>query len=123
MNDKVIIAEQIFFFANYLEREEKSKATKEKYLRDVHTFFAFSGEKIVTKELVMAYKQNCLNRGYTVRSINSMLASINSFLGFMGWHDCKVKNIRIQRQTYCAEEKELTKAEYLRLLQASQKDV
>jgi site-specific recombinase XerD len=51
-----------------------------------------------------------------------MLASVNSFLGFLGWHDCRVKNIRLQHQTYCAEEKELTKAEYLRLLEASRKN-
>jgi site-specific recombinase XerD len=48
-----------------------------------------------------------------------MLASINSLLDFLGWSDCKVKNLRCQRQTYCAEDKELTKAEYLRLLEAS----
>ena len=39
------------------------------------------------------------------------------------WKDnlfhCKVKNIKTQRQTYCAEEKELTKSEYLRLLEAA----
>lgn len=33
-----------------------------------------------------------------------------------------MKNIRIQRQIYCPEEKELTKAEYLRLLKASKKN-
>ena len=33
-----------------------------------------------------------------------------------------MKNIRLQHQTYCAEEKELTKAEYLRLLEASRKN-
>ena len=55
-----------------------------------------------------------------MRSINSMLASVNSLLVFLGWSDCKVKNLRCQRQTYCAEEKELSRAEYLRLLKASQ---
>lgn len=57
-----------------------------------------------------------------MRSVNSMLASINSFLEFQGWTDCKVKSIRIQQQIYCAEEKELSKAEYLRLLNASRKE-
>lgn len=123
MNDRIITAKQITSFSAYLGREEKSKATQEKYIRDIRAFSAFSGKKAVTKELVTAYKQNCLDRGFAVRSINSMLASINSFLGFMGWDDCKVKNIRLQRQTYCAEDKELTKAEYLRLLEASRKDV
>lgn len=67
----------------------------------------------------MAYKQTLRERGYAVRSINSMLASLNSLLDFLGWSDCKVKSIRQQKQTYCAEEKELSKAEYLRLLETA----
>ena len=52
-----------------------------------------------------------MEKNYAVRSINSMLASINSFLDFMGWRECKVKSIRLQKQTFCAEEKELTREE------------
>jgi integrase len=48
-----------------------------------------------------------------------MLASINSFLLFAGWIDCKVKSIRLQRQAYCPEEQEITKAEYMRLLETA----
>ena len=106
-------------FSDYLDRDEKSNATCEKYIRDVRSFLAFAGNNYVTKELVVAWKKTLMEHGYAVRSINSMLASVNSFLRFMGWHDCKVKSIRLQHQTYCAEEKELTKAEYLRLLEAS----
>ena len=73
----------------------------------------------MTKELTLAYTQSLQDRGYALRSINSMLASLNSLLTFLGWADCRVKNLRCQRQTYCAEEKEMTKAEYLRLLTAS----
>ena len=113
---------QIKRFSDYLVREEKSNATYEKYLRDVRSFQEFAGNSLVTKELVVAWKKKLMERGYAVRSINSMLASVNSLLGFLGWHDCKVKNIRLQRQTYCAEEKELTKAEYLRLLEASKRN-
>jgi integrase len=51
-----------------------------------------------------------------------MLASLNSLLDFLGLSACKVKNIRTQRQTYSTEDKELTKAEYLRLLEASKKN-
>lgn len=69
---------------------------------------------------MMAYKNGLIEKGYAVRSINSMLASLNSLLFFLGWQDCKVKNLKAQRQTHCAEEKELTKAEYLRLLTAAE---
>lgn len=61
-----------------------------------------------------------IEKGYAVRSINSMLASLNSMFDFLGWQDCKVKSLKTQRQTYCTEEKELTKAEYLRLLKAAE---
>lgn len=122
MKERTINNTQIEEFASYLAREEKSTATCEKYLRDVTCFAWFVGEQAVTKETVVAWKKELIAQGYAVRSVNSMLASVNSLLAFLGWHDCKVKNIRLQRQTYCAEEKELTKAEYLRLLSASKKN-
>ena len=109
-------------FADYLCREEKSAATQEKYLRDVRSFSVYADGREITKELVVAWKKKLVEIGYAVRSINSMLASINSLLDFLGLQNCKVKNIRLQRQTYCAEDKELTKAEYLRLLEASKKN-
>ena len=114
--------EQIKEFANYLSWEEKSAATQEKYLRDVRGFYAYVGDAELTKEIVIAWKKYLMEEGYAVRSINSMLASVNSLFAFLGWHACKVKNIRLQRQTYCAEDKELTKAEYLRLLEVSKKN-
>lgn len=121
MADRILTRSEISGFHAYLIREEKSAATVEKYLRDAAAFLAFVGQSAVTKEAVMAYKKALLERGYAVRSINSMLASLNSLLGFLGWSDCKVKSLKTQRQTYCAEEKELTRAEYLRLLKAAEK--
>ena len=109
-------------FGNYLRREEKSAATQDKYLRDVQTFHKYTSSNIITKDLVVDWKKHLVEQGYAVRSINSMLASVNSLLDFMGLPVCKVKNIRMQQQTYCSEEKELTTAEYLRLLAASKKN-
>ena len=114
--------ESILAFQDNLILEEKSIYTTEKYLRDVCAFFRFAGAKPVTKELVMDYKKALVGAGYAACSVNSMLASVNSLLPFLGWGDCRVKNLRVQRQTYCAEEKELSKAEYLRLLEASGKN-
>ncbi len=117
-----ISTDQIQEFANYLSREEKSDATQEKYLRDVQAFCVYTGGQEITKELVVAWKKQLIESGYAIRSVNSMLASVNSLLDFLELSACKVKNIRTQRQTYCAEDKELTKAEYLRLLAASKKN-
>ena len=109
-------------FANYLCREEKSAATQEKYLRDVRAFRAYADGNEITKVLVVAWKKQLVDSDYAVRSINSMLASVNSLLDFLGLSNCKSKNIRMQQQTYCTEDKELTKVEYMRLLDASKKN-
>lgn len=123
MEDRTLSKSKMEAFHRYLIREEKSTATVEKYTRDVRAFFVFAGERAVTKELMMAYKNDLVERGYAVRSINSMLASLNSLLNFLGWTDCKVKNFRQQRQTYCTEERELSKSEYMRLLEAAKSDL
>ncbi len=109
-------------FANYLCREEKSAATQEKYLRDVRVFCVYADDNEITKEVVVAWKRHLVEQGFAVRSVNSMLASVNSLLDFLGLSNCKSKNIRMQQQTYCTEDKELTKAEYMRLLDASKKN-
>lgn len=119
MNNRRLSAQQLRAYHEYLVREEKSSATVEKYLRDVSGFLEYAADREITKELTVCYKNELQEKGYAVRSINSMLASINSLLSYLGWTDCKVKSLRCQRQTYCAEEEELTKAEYLRLLEAS----
>ena len=120
MNEMILTKQHLTAFAAYLGREEKSRATIEKYLRDASAFRAWTAGRPVTKELVVAYKHRLVDLGYAVRSVNSMLASVNSLLGFLGWNDCKVKSIRLQRQTYCAADKELTRGEYMRLLGAAQ---
>ena len=109
-------------FAKHLRYEEKSAATIEKYLRDIRAFCVYTSDKAISKELVVVWKKHLVETGYAVRSINSMLASVNSLLDFVGLSNCKVKNIRTQQQTYCTEDKELTKSEYLRLLTASKKN-
>lgn len=121
MEERKITRSQLQLFHQYLIREEKSTATVEKYLRDARAFAVYVGNEAVNKEVVMAYKKHLQEEAYAVRSINSMLASLNSLLDFLGWSDCKVKSIKQQRQTYCAEEKELSKAEYMRLLEAAKK--
>ena len=122
MQGRILTSEAIGCFKKYLREEEKSENTIEKYLRDVQAFAAYLGGAAVTKEAVIAYKNKLLSENYAVRSINSMLASLNSLFSFLGWTDCRVKSIKLQRQIYCPEEKELTKAEYMRLVnEAKQK--
>lgn len=116
MKGRILTSKAVQSFKKYLREEEKSANTIEKYLRDVRAFAEYLGGAEVTKEAVIAYKSKLLAESYAVRSINSMLASLNGLFSFLGWSDCKVKSIKLQRQIYCPEEKELTKAEYMRLV-------
>lgn len=119
MKGRVITAKEIAMFKEHLIFEEKSAATVQKYIRDVKTFATYVVGDI-TKETVITYKKY-LQKHYAVRSVNSMLASINGLFVFLGWHDLKVKALKLQQQVYCPEEKELTKAEYTRLCKAAQR--
>ena len=118
--DKIITEKTIKKFQEHLENEEKSKNTMGKYLHDVREFATTQNGKPVTKEAVIDYKQHLIENGYAARSINSILASLNSLFSLLGWYDCRVKTLKIQRQLFYPEEKELNKAEYERLCQAAQ---
>ena len=107
-------------YGQQLKADERSEATIEKYMRDVRHFAAFAGGKALNKQTVMDYKSE-LGKTYAVSSANSMLAALNSFLRFCGWHELCVKQFRVQRKVYCPEEKELTRSEYLRLLETANK--
>ena len=120
MEKRILTAEKTEKFREYLISEEKSAATTEKYLRDIRLFTEFSGGGEITKETLIEYKKH-LRENYAARSVNSMLASINALLSFLGWQDLRVKALKLQRQVYCPEEKELTKAEYARLCRTAQK--
>ena len=120
MKGHYLTNKEIEKFRNYLREEEKSENTMEKYIRDVTAFSAFC-DGTITKDTVIAYNQNLIDSGYAVRSINSMLASINSLFSFLGWYELRVKSLKVQQQVFCPEEKEMTKAEYERLCRTAER--
>lgn len=120
MKGRILTADIIDDFRKNLELQEKSTATIEKYIRDVKAFSVYTQGGVVTKEIVIAYK-NHLQENYAVRSVNSMLVSINNLFAFLNWFDLRVKSLKLQQQVFCSEEKELTKSEYKRLCQAARR--
>ncbi len=119
MKEQILNAEIIKQFEKHLKSEEKSQNTIEKYIRDVTAFAEYLGSEFISKEIAIAYKQELIAKEYAVRSINSIIASLNSLFAYLNRFDCKLKSIKIQRQAFCSEEKELTKAEYTRLISAA----
>ena len=118
MQKRKMTNELIKKFENYLYEEERSDNTIGKYLRDVRAFYAYIGSKNMEKADVVGYKKR-LCGVYAPKSVNSMLSSVNAFFIFMGWHDLKIKTLKIQRRMFSDKSKELNKSEYERLLIAA----
>ena len=121
MKGRIITAKMIAEFKEHLILEERSEITVEKYIRDVKAFSIYAQNKVIAKEIVIEYK-NFLQSNYAVRSVNSMIASINSLFVFLGWFDLKVKSLKLQQRVFCPEEKELTKVEYIRLCKVAKRN-
>lgn len=105
-------------FKEYLIDEEKSSSTLEKYIRDITVFMEWCKGTDLNKSVVLEYKQELIEK-YAPASVNSILSSLNSFFAYNEWYDLKVKALKIQRQIFASKDKELTKAEYERLLVAA----
>lgn len=113
-----ITDERIYSFKNYLIEGEKSENTIEKYIRDINFFRVWLSGQEVTKILALEYKKELCEK-YAPASVNAAISSLNSFFAFMEWHDIRIKALKIQRQIFSSKDKELTKAEYERLLTAA----
>ncbi len=124
MYDKRMITTSMMTeYKQKLIEDEKSAATIDKYMHDVERFVSYcedEGVDDISKMTSINYKEYLVTSGrFSARSINAMLAAINSFFKHMGWYDCIVKALKIQQDTFRSADKELTKEEYERLLNAA----
>ena len=127
-NMNFITDEMMNRYEQYLKEEERSRATVEKYLRDVKKFREYlcslreheSDKNQFDKKIVLEYKQY-LNEHYKTTSANSMLAAVNSFLEYLECGEYKVKLFKIQHVQFSEPERELTEKDYRRLVQAAER--
>mgnify|MGYP005763552203 FL=1 len=110
--------EKIKDYMRYLAYEEKSPSTIKQYRRDILSFFACLGNEPVTKERVIQYK-NKLSEKYRPASVNAKIAALNSFFSYIELPQLRVKQLKIQRNTFSSQKKELRKAEYMRLVETA----
>ena len=106
-------------FEDYLRHDEREESTIEAYLRSLTRFAEWADGRAITKELAMEWKAALAEAGYRPISVNAMLAAVNKFFTCMGREDCKVKYLKLQRQMFRKSEKDLSKEEYQRLVQAA----
>ena len=103
-------------FADYLYQKENAKATINKYMADIKKFLSFlADDKRINKKVLLQYKE-WLAQKYAVNSVNSMLAALNQFLKFLNVGKLKVKRIKVQKQPFLQDQKELTEKECRKLI-------
>lgn len=110
-------------FCCYLKEEERSRATIEKYHRDVKKFLKYVEASCETmdqmeKAVVVEYKEMLIQE-YEASSVNSMLAAVNRFLEFVGKEHCRVKRIKIQHKPFIEESIYLSKDDVRKLFQTA----
>lgn len=120
MKKEGLSAAQITAYAQALREEERAPATVEKYLRDVRAFAAFVGGGAVTRERAAGWREHLLSGGLTPATVNAKLSALNGLFRFLGWEECRVKFLRVQRRVFRDRERELTREEYRRLVEAAQ---
>lgn len=116
MEEKRITETNVTAYTAYLKRIERSNNTIEKYHRDVLSFARWLNNRSVDCENVVEWKQYLLQKGYAPATINSMLIAVNRFFDIMGWADCKVNTLKLQKRLFREEKRDLTKEEYGRLI-------
>lgn len=107
-------------YTDYLREQERSAATIQKYAHDLTALLEYLQGGALTKALMIGWKE-VLSADHAPATVNSMLAAVNGFLRFMGWHALTVRLLKIQRPLFREEQRELSKAEYARLVDAAQR--
>ena len=108
-------------YVHYLEDQERSAATIQKYTHDLRELMIYAGEAQLTKALMISWK-NHLAEIYALSTANTMIAAVNGFFVFMNWRELSIKQFKIQKSPFLKEEKELTRQEYIRMVQAAERN-
>ena len=107
-------------YSAHLHEQEHSSVTIEKYVHDLTALSGFLSEQPMTKGLLLEWKESLIGR-YAPASVNNKLAAVNGFLSLCGWNELRLRPLKIQRVLFLSEDKELTKAEYVRLVNTAQR--
>lgn len=118
MQDRKLKETDLQSYLQHLREEERSASTIQKYEHALRRFLCCcqrGGIQSLTKETVIQYKETLLQTR-AASGVNSEIAALNSFFSYMGWYECRVRPVRVQRCAYCDPARELTREEYLRLV-------
>ena len=115
MKKEVLITERsIKKFEKYMREQERSTSTISNYIRELRALQFYSDGEAITKTKLLEYK-SILNDRYKPSTVNVSVAAINSYLKFIGRNDIALKPVRVQKNSFEENDKELSKSDYERL--------
>lgn len=117
----ILTQEAIERYATHLREQERAGNTISKYRHDLDALYQWLDGRALTKAKMIEWKEH-LVAVYVAASVNSMLTAANGFLDFMDWRELIIKPLKIQKSLFCDEGRELTKDEYVRLVEAARQD-
>ena len=120
MDEKTLCERDLLAYEQHLLREERTPATVEKYLRDVRSFADWLDDGPVTREAAALWKDALLAKGLSPATVNAKLSALNGLFRFLGWEDCRVKFLKLQRRAFRDASRDLSRDDYQRLLAAAQ---
>ena len=118
MEEIGITQQSIRAFREFLLENEKAPATVQKYVGEAEHLREFLAGEPLTKKELLAYREH-LQQQCGARTVNNKLSAVNAYLLFLGAENCHVKQLRVQRQAFREERRELSEAEYRRLIAAA----
>ena len=123
MNKKprYVTSDYIRRYADYLREQEQSVGTVQKYVHDLGELAAFLDGNPVTKSALIQWKEHLL-AAYAPATVNSMLTAANGFFAFLDWRDFSLKLLKIQKVIFCDEFRELSRVEYVRLVETARRE-
>lgn len=111
---------QIRKFKEQLYYNEKSTATIQKYVASIEKFTEYLNGEELTKERLLEYRK-WMEQRYSPQTVNVEISAINAWLKFCKMDSLRLKMLRVQRESFLSEEREITKAEYQKLLSTAKR--
>lgn len=118
MDGHMIDEVEIDAYAEQLRQQEHAAGTVAKYIRDLRALAQYLDGGAVTQESVGRWRDSLLSHGYAPATINSMLAAVNGFCGFLRL-PVRVRFLKVQRQIFRDAARDLTRGDYEKLAETA----
>lgn len=107
-------------YENYLQMQEYSSNTISQYIVAIKELSVYLNEKYLSKKLLIEWKEAAFSI-YEKTTLNCKIAAINNFLSYLNLSELKLKSLKIQKKIFLDEKKELTKADYIKLVEEAER--